>query len=178
MSVERLGVKNLRRNVAYSALAGHIASWSIFGLIFAVDLVMRLEAGTFYKVIGLAVGADMSTAAYAGYVLHMLTGTVIGVLFGYVTSIVRSFNPTSLPKTFGLAIITGIVSWAVLFLPITVFAVGPALPQISVILEQPMLTQLSVEILVGAVGMHVIYGGILGFMYYLAVVPTPRDYEE
>ncbi len=168
----------LRSNMKYGILAGHIAAWSIFGLIFAVDLLMRLEAGTFYSVIGLALGANMPVALYMGFFLHMLTGTVIGLLFGYLTTIIKSFNITSIPKAFGLGILTGILSLLILFLPITVFAVEPALPEISAALGQSGLLEMTPAILTGAIGMHIIYGGILGFMYFLAVVPYPRSKLE
>jgi hypothetical protein len=178
MAVERLSLRDVRRNVKYGALAGHIAAWSIFGLIFAVDLLLRMEPGTFYSVIGLTLGADVTAAVFVGFVLHLFTGTVIGLLFGYITTIVKSFNMASVPKAFGLAMLTGIVSWAVLFLPITIFAVQPALPEISVALDQPRLLEVAPEILAGAIGMHVIYGGMLGLMYLMAVFPSSRDYED
>lgn len=178
MVVQRIAIHDVRRNVKYGAIAGHIAAWSILGLIFAVDLLLRLEAGTFYSVIGLTLGIGTPAAMYVGFVLHMVTGTVIGLLFGYITTVVRAFNTTSLGKSLGFAILTGIVSWIVLFLPITIFAVQPALPEISATLGAPKLLELTSSIMVGAIGMHVIYGGMLGFMHYLAIVPSPRDYEE
>ncbi|MEM2760216.1 MAG: hypothetical protein QXU32_11265 [Nitrososphaerales archaeon] len=177
MTVERVGITDVRRNVKYGLIAGHIASWAILGLIFAVDLLLRLEAGTFYSVIGLILGTSITGAIWVGFALHLITGTVIGLLFGYITTVVGPFRNTSAPKKFGLAIITGIVSWAVLFLPITFFAVQPALPEIASMLNQPRLLDVSSQILAGSIGMHVIYGGILGFMYYLATLPSPRDYE-
>jgi len=170
-------IREVRRNVKYGALAGHIAAWSIFGLIFLVDGILRLEAGTFYGVIGLTVGVSMPAALYIGFVLHILTGTVIGLLFGYITTVVKSFNITSISRAFAFAILTGIVSWLVLFLPITFFAVQPTLPEISAMLDQPMLLEVAPQISTSAIGMHVIYGGVLGLMYYLAIVPSPRDYE-
>ena len=103
-------IREVRRNVKYGALAGHIAAWSIFGLIFLVDGILRLEAGTFYGVIGLTVGVSMPAALYIGFVLHILTGTVIGLLFGYITTVVKSFNITSISRAFAFAILTGIVS--------------------------------------------------------------------
>lgn len=177
MSIQKQALSDVGRNVKYGALAGHIAAWSIFGLIFLVDGRMGWEAGTFYSTIGLALGAGIAFAAFLGFILHMITGTVIGLLFGYITTVVRAFNMTSVSKAFGLAILTGFISWLVLFLPITTYVVQPALPEIAAILEQPRLLEVGSEILGGAAGMHLIYGGIFGLMYYLAVVPSPRDYE-
>ena len=105
--------------------------------------MMRLETGTFYSVIGLTVGAGLPAAVYVGLVLHILTGTVIGLLFGYITTVVRPFNISSLPKVLGLAMLTGLVLWIVLFVPITVFAVQPALPNFAATLGQPLLLEVS-----------------------------------
>jgi len=175
MAVERLNTFLIKRNVEYGALAGHIAAWSIFGLIFAIDMLMRLQPGTFYSVIGTTLGVSMPAATYIGFALHLLTGTIIGLLFGYITTVVRSFTITSVGRSFGFAIISALASWAVLFLPITIFAVQPNLPEIATVLGQPALLNVSPQILAGAIGMHVIYGGVLGLMYYLATLPSPRS---
>lgn len=37
MIVQELGICGIRMNVRYGALTGHIAAWSIFGLIFFAD---------------------------------------------------------------------------------------------------------------------------------------------
>jgi hypothetical protein len=174
MAVERLNTFLIKRNVEYGALAGHIAAWSIFGLIFAINMLMRLQPGTF-SVIGMTLGASMPAAMYIGFALHLLTGTIIGLLFGYITTVVRSFKITSVGRSFGFTIISALVSWAVLFLPITIFAVQPNLPEIATMLGQPALLNISSQILAGAIGMHVIYGGVLGLMYYFATLPSPRD---
>lgn len=74
--------------------------------------------------------------------------------------------------------LAAMVTWSLLFLPITLFGVQPMIEEISSVLDQPRLIELTPEILFGSIGMHVIYGGMLGLMCYMAIVPTATDYEE
>jgi hypothetical protein len=166
-------VYSLKNGIKMGAIAGHIAAWSIFGLILLVDGYMFLPTGTFYSVIGVAMGLSGPSAMWLGVVLHMVTGTVIGAIFGCITSGVKVLRIRSPQKALALAVITGIVTWAIVFMPITLFAVEPSLGSIVEILGQPVLVETYPLIIAGSIGMHIIYGGMLGFMYWLAVAPYP-----
>jgi hypothetical protein len=166
------------RGIKMGALAGHIAAWSILGLILGIDGTMRLPTGTFYSVIGVTFGLTGASAMQLGFILHLVTGTIIGALFGYMTSVIRGFHIANIKKALVLSVITGIVTWLVLFLPITVFIVQPSLESIAATLGVPMLDEMLPMIIGGSVGMHVIYGGMLGFMYWLAVVPSSYEYTR
>ena len=166
------------RGIKMGALAGHIAAWSILGLILGIDGTMRLPTGTFYSVIGVTFGLTGASAMQLGFILHLVTGTVIGALFGYMTSVIKGFHIANIKKALVLSVITGIVTWFVLFLPITMFVVQPSLESIAATLGVPMLDEMLPMILAGSVGMHIIYGGMLGFMYWLAIVPSSYEYTR
>jgi len=68
-------------SIRMGIVAGQIAGWSIFGLILAIDANLltptMTQPGTFYKMIGMAFGQGPATDAYVGFLLHMITATVI-----------------------------------------------------------------------------------------------------
>lgn len=160
------------KSIKMGAIAGHIAAWAIFGLILLVDGYMHVPTGTFYSVIGVIFGLTGFSAMALGFMLHLVTGTVIGMLFGYLTTIIKRFHITSPQKSLTLSVLTGFVTWLVLFLPITMFVVQPSLEKITATLGVPTLVGMVSTILIGSIGMHLIYGGMLGFMYWLAVAPS------
>lgn len=178
IAMSQTEVYTLGKTVKMGALAGHIAAWSILGLIFLVDANMRLPTGTFYSVIGVTFGLHGISAMSLGFILHLITGTVIGILFGYLTSVIKGFNINKIGKALLLSVITGCVTWAVLFIPITFFVVEPSLEKITTELGVPMLTGILPIIIAGSIGMHILYSGMLGFMYWLAIVPSSYEYKR
>ncbi len=58
------------------------------------------------------------------------------------------------------------------------FVVRPSLENIAATLGVPMLNEMLPLILAGSVGMHIIYGGMLGFMYWPAIVPSSYEYTR
>jgi hypothetical protein len=175
-------VSNLKNNnelivtfkgAKYGALAGFIATWSISSAIAASELALRVQIGTFYSIIGISLGLNnATTAAYLGFGLHLLTGTVLGAVLGAIGirwKKIRMLNPY---KSSLVGIGTGLVIWLVLFLPITVLLIQPSIQRVVVILavslQQPILSQnLShsiTNIALMAIVFHIIWGAIFGFL--------------
>ncbi|MER3408227.1 MAG: hypothetical protein C4292_05675 [Nitrososphaera sp.] len=106
----------VRNGALYGALAGLIATWSISTAIAASELELQLPMGTFYAVIGtsLGVAGDSQLGAYAGFGLHLMTGTALVAAIGAVAA---RFAPRSLLSpyrslAFGLA--AGMAVWLAL----------------------------------------------------------------
>jgi hypothetical protein len=67
----------------YGAIAGLIATWSISTAIAASEVVLGLPISTFYSIMGISLGSiDFVTAAYIGFGLHLITGTILGATIG------------------------------------------------------------------------------------------------
>jgi hypothetical protein len=82
------------KGIKYGAFAGFIATWSISSLIEAIELLLELKIATFYSIMGISLGLnDVTTAAYAAFGLHLLTGSIIGVeKSAYAQSIQECFS--------------------------------------------------------------------------------------
>ena len=165
----------------YGAIAGLIATWSISTAIAASELELGLPVSTFYAVMGISLGSiDFVTAAYLGFGLHLLTGTILGAICGGIAVRVESqkniTNMFSPYKSILMGIVTGIVVWLVLFLPVTALIIQPSIGKIAEILSSSQdNTMLSVfdgynlsqsfrGIAVSAVAFHIIWGAIFGFI--------------
>jgi hypothetical protein len=128
-----------------------------------------LEIGTFYSIIGISLGLNNATmAAYLGFGLHLLTGTILGALLGAIGirwKKIRMLNPY---KSSIVGVGAGIVIWLVFFLPITVLLIQPYIQHIVVILavasQQPVLsdnlTHSITNITLMAIVFHIIWGAI------------------
>jgi hypothetical protein len=159
------------------ALLGIGAAWAIFGLVLGAGAQLGLPPGTFYEMIGVSLGVTAEwPAIYLGFALHMLTGAIIGMIYMAVSERTRKLRTFSTIRWFGTGVATGIVVWAVLFVPLHFFLVQPALQNMFV--SDPRaerLNEMSDSILYGALAMHFIFGSILGFL--ARIVTSSRAVE-
>jgi hypothetical protein len=162
-------------NIKSGVISGLLGAWAIFGALFLLENTLRLDAGTFYRVIAIAFGFREYTP-YIGFLMHMLTGTIIGILF----SIVIGSNVGKVYKSMLFGIIAGIITWSVLFIPITTFLINPSLERISNMINEPKLITIAGDnlFMIGSILMHLAYGFVLGFMYHLGVVEVKMELKE
>jgi predicted transcriptional regulator len=174
-------MKNKNRNeimvtfkgIKYGAFAGFIATWSISSVIAATELLLGLKIATFYSIMGISLGLNnVNTAAYAGFGLHLLTGTIIGAVLGAIGirwKKVRMLNPY---KGILVGMGAGVLVWLVLFLPITTLLVQPSINRITSILsvefQRPVLSEdinlIIRNIAISAIVFHLVWGAIFGFI--------------
>src|SRR5918995_5013296 len=165
----------------YGAIAGVIATWSISTAIAASELELGLPISTFYAVMGISLGSnDFVAAAYLGFGLHLLTGTILGAIIGGIAVRVESqknitnfFSPY---KSILMGIGTGVLVWLVLFLPVTAFIIQPSIGRIAEILSlganNTAFSVLDIDnlgqsfrgIAISAIVFHVVWGAIFGYI--------------
>jgi hypothetical protein len=159
----------------YGAIAGIIATWSISTAIAASEYELGLPISTFYSIIGIALGLtnnNIIAAAYAGFGLHLLTGTILGAVVAAMTIRWKRANMLNPYKGTLIGIAAGIVVWLVFFLPITALLVQPSIPHIVTLLavstNHAILSDNINEsfrgIAISAIVFHIIWGAIFGFI--------------
>ena len=79
--------------------------------------------------IGIAFGVDSSYAVYVGFLLHMITGVIIGIVYSTLSENIKKLHITSVYKGLGTGILTGVVVWAILFLPLNYGIMQPNITQ-------------------------------------------------
>ena len=171
------------KGAVYGALAGFIATWSISTAIAASEVVLGLQISTFYSIMGISLGLNnVITAAYMGFGLHLLTGTIIGAVLGAIGirwKKIRMLNPLENTLT-GMG--AGIVIWLVLFLPLTSLFIQPSIQRIVNLeseLQYPLLSedmnQLIQKIALGAIAFHLVWGAV--FSYIMRSLVRIREFK-
>lgn len=161
------------KGVKYGAFAGFIATWSISSVIVVTELLLGLNIGAFYSIMGISLGLnDITTATSIAFGLHLLVGTIIGAVVGAIGirwKKIRMLNPY---KSLLVGMGAGILVWLVLFLPITLFFVQPSINSITAMLaiesQQAVFSEdvnLSIRnITIIAIAFHLIWGAIFGII--------------
>jgi hypothetical protein len=161
-------------------ITGLIGGFAIILSFFAIDSSIGAPLGSFYAMIGLAVGLHGIGALIFGLVAHMLTAITIGVVFCICSALHPMLNLTSVWKGIFAGGVTGLEVYAIFFMPITLFVVLPTIRYIAVgsgdttmaMHDLQMISTLKFNIgliMWGALALHVLYGSTMGFFSSLVL---------
>ena len=181
MQSTRIEPAPIKDSIKSGIVAGQAAAWAIFGMFLAIDsALLTTPPGTFYKMIGMALGQGPATDIYVGFIMHMVTATVIGIIYMIISDRVKVLYISSVFKGLATGPITGAVVWAVLFLPLHFAVMQPMLQamaqgaedfetagQLSELSNAQIASRLvafSDTILVGSLALHILFGCVLGFL--------------
>lgn len=158
--------------VKYGAIAGIIATWSISTAIAASEVELGVPISTFYSIMGMSLGVnDFAAAAYLGFGLHILTGTILGAVIGLL-SVKWTKIMHSPYKAVIAGVIAGIAVWALFFVPVTILLVQPSMDRILAFMPQDLREVMSsgetgkfVEgIVLSSILFHMVWGAIFGYI--------------
>ena len=131
--------------------------------------MMNLPADLFPMLIGMAMNQMQQSASISGIGVHLVTSLIIGIIFGAVISSSK-LSVTSFKKGIPLGIGAGIISFVVLFLPMSMEVFPPTMMQLMQMMNpeasQEMIMQqlqgMQPMVLAGSFVSHIIYGIVLG----------------
>ena len=152
--------------------AGLIAGFGLFSSFFGIDQWLDLPVGTFYKTIGLTMGLDQFSAIASGFLAHMGTASLIGAMYVLASSKWRFFQLVTVPKAIMTGVLTDMIVFAFVFVPIHMFVMSPILEvqlvptdNYSFDEQNGLATVLyDSKVLYIAMILHIVYGAILGLM--------------
>jgi hypothetical protein len=164
------------RVLGYGLLAGFLASACISGLIFVVEKTIDIPVGTFYLVLVSSITqshAESVNMIVAGLLLHLFTGSIIGVIIS-IPFAIRDFRILSVMHKYApiYGLICGLIVWALLFVPVTFWVIMPLLRNLDqgqlIVQQTPVGTASSItvgellsindKILIGALVFNMFYG--------------------
>ena len=155
--------------------AGLMGGFALFSSFFAIDQMLDIPAGTFYKTIGVTMGVDDASAIALGFIAHMGVAALIGAMYLLASNIWRFFRLVTVPKAIITGVWTGLIVFTLAFLPIHMFVMTPIM-EVELIItdvsefnleEQEALATLlfnSDKIYYNALILHIIFGAIMGFI--------------
>ncbi|MGH2611787.1 MAG: hypothetical protein ACRDFB_01910 [Rhabdochlamydiaceae bacterium] len=101
-----------------SGIIGGIAGGSVmYGMMSILMTQIGMGANCFAIIMGLITGQSYENALYPGITAHFLTSIAIGVAFGAIIN-VKKLQIHGFGKGIGLGVATGIIAFAVIFVPI------------------------------------------------------------
>jgi DNA-directed RNA polymerase subunit RPC12/RpoP len=143
MQKSSLTTVSISKGISFSLIGGFIGALVMGG----VASVMPVNGVPFFVAAAMLMGMRGAAIA-AGWALHIITGLIVGAIFGVVTTKVSKLHVTSVVRGLGLGVATGVVVWVVLFMPM----MARLMPQL---LGMPTMVG-------GSFAAHVMYGLILG----------------
>ena len=164
------------RVLGFGMLAGFLASACISGLILVVEKTIDIPVGTFYLVLVSSITqshAESVNMIVAGLLLHLFTGSIIGVIIS-IPFALRDFRILSVMHKYApiYGLIFGLIVWALLFVPVTFWVIMPLLRNLNqdqlIVQQTPVGTASSItvgellsindKILIGALVFNMFYG--------------------
>lgn len=171
--------------MAYGAIGGSVAGFVMTPFLMASAAAIGIPANSIFVAYGLALGAQLDNAMTVGISLHLLASMLIGVIFGSITSIVDRLRITGIGKAIAEGLVTGVIAFAVLFIPFGMLVLPPFLAQIIVVETELVIQQQGRAIdiilqqvmptLIGlSIADHLIYGAVLGTVMSALVVSVRK----
>lgn len=151
-----------------AVIAGFVASLVIVGLIMAAESIVSYPRGTFYAIIGNVFGAASDDAVVLGLSLHLLAGTVIGLVAAVPIAAPRrlyTFMEDPVRRLLYGAVF-GFIVWILFFVPISYTQVSSVVENVGdgfldvsgkMIRVEDISDKFS-NIVYSALGFHIQYG--------------------
>lgn len=98
-------------------VGGIVGGVVMYGIMAVLMTQIGMNANCFAIIMGLITGQSYENALGPGIVAHFLTSIAIGVAFGAIIN-VKKFQIRGFGKALALGIITGIIAYVVIFVPI------------------------------------------------------------
>jgi hypothetical protein len=146
-----------------------VGGFAIFVSIFVIDLSIGASQGTFYKLVGFSAGIDGVFATLFGMIVHMVTASLIGTIFGFCSGFGKILEISSMKKGALAGTVTGIVVFLVFFVPISVFIMMPLVQSDASLGDSGLLLANMNLVMIGSLELHVVFGITMGTFFSIAI---------
>jgi hypothetical protein len=128
------------KSILLGAIGGLVGGLVMIPFMMITAMLAGMPANTMPVAMGMVFGANQNGAMTIGLAMHMLTSALIGVVFGAVTSSLSKLRITGFGKGIAEGLITGMIAFAVLFVPIGMVVMPPVLIEMMTQMN-PTMTQ-------------------------------------
>jgi hypothetical protein len=111
---------DLKKGIVFGAMGGFVASIAFTGLILFLSLLFNYPEGAFLDALGISIvglSNDIVSIGLASLAIILAQGIIIGIIFGIIVSKIKILNPSNKKKGVILGLITGLISFIILYLP-------------------------------------------------------------
>lgn len=145
----------MRTNLTYpvsksvtAGLAGGFVGALVMG---GLATMMPVNGQPFFVVAAMMMGLTGTMATIVGWMLHLITGLIVGAVFGVAVTKVNFFRITNVKRGLLWGLGAGVLVWLVVFIPLMM---GSGMAS--------MLGSMLMTMIVGSLGAHLAYGLVLG----------------
>jgi uncharacterized protein DUF6789 len=149
------------KSVQLAAIGGIAGAIVMGGLAY----MMPVNGQPFFVAAAMLMGLGSASTA-AGWMLHLITGLIVGSLFGVVTARITRFHLTGIARSAALGIGGGVLVWLVFFLPMMMAVMASMIPPA----QMPTM-------IVGSFAAHLVYGLVLGGIAGGLLVRSSSSYK-
>jgi hypothetical protein len=113
---------DLKKGIAFGAIGGFVASIGFTGLILFMSILFRYPEGAFLDALGILIisrSNEIISIGLAAFAIILIQGIIIGIIFGIIISKIKLLNPSNKKKGSILGLVTGFISFVILYLPMT-----------------------------------------------------------
>ncbi|MFQ5439898.1 MAG: hypothetical protein ACE5DL_00390 [Nitrosopumilaceae archaeon] len=170
--------------IGAGVFGGIIAGLVMLAPMMSMMSVLDLPSDLFPILVGISMGQSQESAGAMGFGIHILSSALIGLVFGAVINTAK-FSIKSFKKGISLGVLTGIVSFGVIFVPMMTNVLPPTMLQWMQMMNpsasQEMIVQqlqnMQPMLLVGSFVSHIVYGAVLGIASSIILKKLPKTLE-
>ena len=152
------------KGVVYGILGGFIGAIILGG----VASMMPINGVPFFVAAVMMMGIMGSMATAAGWLMHLITGLIIGAIFGVIVTKVRQLQASNIARGLGFGAVAGIIVWIVFFVPMA-SALASSMHM--------SLMSMGATMIGGSFIGHLIFGLVLGGIVGVLVPKSSSSYK-
>jgi hypothetical protein len=162
--------RSFGKSILFGAIGGFVGGLVMIPFMMLTAMMAGMPANTVVVAMGLTFGANQNDAMMTGLGMHLLTSTLIGIIFGAITALVGKLRITGFRKGIAEGLITGMIAFVVLFIPISMAVMPPVLINMMIQMNPTVSQQQAMGMLQQGMPMmigigvleHLVYGAVLG----------------
>jgi len=168
--LENIQKPTVPRAVLFGIVGGIIGSLTMIAPKMISNIQLEMPYNVNWIVFGIVFGADQPNAFAVGLGIHVVTGIIIGAIFGIITGKITKLRINKISRGVIFGIITGLVVFGVFFMPMLENVLAPNLMKLMMgmnpdapidMLKQKMQTKLP-TVIQTSLGLHILFGIVLG----------------
>ncbi len=170
MLVENSQKPTASRAVLFGIIGGIIGSLVMIGPKMISNIQLEMPYNVNWIVFGIVFGAEQPNAFAIGLGMHIVTGIIVGAIFGIITGKINKLRINKISRGIVFGIITGLIVFGVFFIPMLQNVLAPNLMELMMgmnpnappdMIKQKMQTKLP-TVIQTSLGLHILFGAVLG----------------
>ena len=129
------------KGIIFGAIGGFIGGLVMYVIMSGVMQAIGMGANCFAVILALITGQPFSNSLVPlGLAIHLITSTVIGIIFGVVISSINKLRIKEFAKGVGFGVATGLIAFVIMFLPIAMVAMPPKMMDLMKMMNSQTMT--------------------------------------